>query len=105
MTKHDALRKQRIIDWLDLNAQYYGDYSRNRDEDRRIDGNAEKALREFIAERDSFYLGTATRDGQPYIQHRGGPRGFLKVLDDNTLAFADFERSRQIVVGKRLELF
>jgi predicted pyridoxine 5'-phosphate oxidase superfamily flavin-nucleotide-binding protein len=46
-------------------------------------------LAEFIAERDSFYLATATADGQPYIQHRGGPKGFLKVVDERTLAFAD----------------
>ncbi len=43
----------------------------------------------FIAQRDSFYLGTASKDGQPYIQHRGGPKGFLKMLDRKTLAFAD----------------
>lgn len=47
-------------------------------------------LAAFIAERDSFYLATATADGQPYIQHRGGRPGFLKVLDAHTLAFADF---------------
>ena len=47
-------------------------------------------LTAFIAERDSFYLGTANAAGQPYIQHRGGPAGFLKVLNDRTLAFADF---------------
>ena len=52
-------------------------------------------LREFIAQRDSFYLGTASADGQPYIQHRGGPAGFLKVLDSRTLAFADFSGNRQ----------
>jgi predicted pyridoxine 5'-phosphate oxidase superfamily flavin-nucleotide-binding protein len=51
----------------------------------------------FIAERDSFYLGTASADGQPYIQHRGGRRGFLKVLDDRTLAFADFSGNRQYI--------
>jgi predicted pyridoxine 5'-phosphate oxidase superfamily flavin-nucleotide-binding protein len=51
----------------------------------------------FIAERDSFYLGTASADGQPYIQHRGGKRGFLKVLDERTLAFADFSGNRQYV--------
>ena len=54
-------------------------------------------LRDFIAERDSFYFGTATSNGQPYIQHRGGPRGFLKVLDDNTLAFADFGGNAQYI--------
>jgi len=54
-------------------------------------------LADFIAERDSFYLGTASADGQPYIQHRGGPRGFLKVLDDRTLAFADFVGNAQYI--------
>ena len=51
----------------------------------------------FIAERDSFYLGTASADGQPYIQHRGGKRGFLKVIDEHTLAFADFAGNRQYI--------
>lgn len=51
----------------------------------------------FLAERDSFYFGTATADGRPYIQHRGGPPGFLKVLDDRTLAFADFVGNRQYI--------
>jgi predicted pyridoxine 5'-phosphate oxidase superfamily flavin-nucleotide-binding protein len=51
----------------------------------------------FIEQRDSFYLGTASGDGQPYIQHRGGPAGFLKVVDVSTLAFADFSGNRQYV--------
>ena len=51
----------------------------------------------FIGERDSFYLGTANADGQPYIQHRGGPKGFLKVVDDHTLAFADFTGNAQYI--------
>ena len=51
----------------------------------------------FIAERDSFYLGTASAAGQPYIQHRGGPKGFLHVLDRHRLAFADFAGNRQYV--------
>ena len=54
-------------------------------------------LKSFLAERNSFYLGTASRDGQPYIQHRGGPRGFLKVIDDKTLGFADFSGNRQYI--------
>ena len=54
-------------------------------------------LAAFIAERDSFYLATANADGQPYIQHRGGPKGFLKVLDERTLAFADFGGNRQYI--------
>ena len=55
------------------------------------------ALEEFIAERDSFYLATASAEGQPYIQHRGGPKGFLKALDESTLAFADYAGNAQYV--------
>jgi predicted pyridoxine 5'-phosphate oxidase superfamily flavin-nucleotide-binding protein len=51
----------------------------------------------FIAERDSFYLGSVTSDGWPYIQHRGGARGFLHVLDPLHLAFADYGGNRQYV--------
>jgi predicted pyridoxine 5'-phosphate oxidase superfamily flavin-nucleotide-binding protein len=60
-------------------------------------------LNEFIAERDSFYMGTASADGQPYIQHRGGPKGFLKVLDEHTLAFADFGGNAQYISIGNLE--
>lgn len=57
-------------------------------------------LAEFIAERDTFFLATVNAAGQPYIQHRGGPPGFLKVIDDRTLGFADFSGNRQyITVG------
>lgn len=54
-------------------------------------------LEQFIAQRDSFYIATAAADGRPYIQHRGGPPGFLKVLDDRTLAFADYGGNRQFI--------
>ena len=54
-------------------------------------------LADFIAERDSLYLGTAGIDGQPYIQHRGGPKGFVKVLDEHTLALADFTGNSQYI--------
>jgi len=54
-------------------------------------------LAAYLAERDSVYMATASADGQPYIQHRGGPRGFLRVLDEHTLAFADFGGNRQYV--------
>ena len=54
-------------------------------------------LQSFIAERDSFYLATTNSEGQPYIQHRGGDKGFLKVLDEKTLAFADFSGNRQYI--------
>ncbi len=61
-------------------------------------------LAEFIAERDSFYLATASGEGRPYIQHRGGPKGFLKVLDQRTLGFADFSGNRQYIsVGNLAE--
>lgn len=60
-------------------------------------------LAEFLSERDSFYLGTASADGRPYIQHRGGPRGFLRVLDDTTLAFADFSGNKQYISMGNLE--
>jgi predicted pyridoxine 5'-phosphate oxidase superfamily flavin-nucleotide-binding protein len=51
----------------------------------------------FIAARDSFYLATVSETGWPYVQHRGGPLGFLKVIDLHTLAFADFGGNRQFV--------
>ena len=54
-------------------------------------------LAAFLAERDSFYLASASAEGRPYIQHRGGPKGFLKVLDDKRLAFADFGGNRQYI--------
>ena len=51
----------------------------------------------FIAERDSFYLATVSETGWPYVQHRGGPKGFLKVIDPHTLAFGDFRGNLQYV--------
>ena len=54
-------------------------------------------LAEFIAHQTSVFLGTASRDGQPYIQHRGGPPGFLKVIDDKMLGLADFAGNRQYI--------
>jgi len=57
-------------------------------------GTAEAA---FIAARDSFYMATISESGWPYVQHRGGPPGFLKVLDERTVGFADFRGNRQYV--------
>jgi predicted pyridoxine 5'-phosphate oxidase superfamily flavin-nucleotide-binding protein len=51
----------------------------------------------FIQRRDSFYVASVNADGWPYIQHRGGPRGFLKVLDPHTLGFADLAGNRQLL--------
>ena len=50
---------------------------------------------DFIAERDSFYQATVSESGWPYVQHRGGPKGFVKVLDDRTIGFADFRGNVQ----------
>ena len=59
-------------------------------------------LAAFLFEATSFYLATASADGQPYIQHRGGPKGFLKVLDKHTMAFADFAGNRQYITQGNL---
>jgi len=60
------------------------------------------ALAAFIAEQNSIYLGTANAAGQPYIQHRGGPPGFLRVVDESTLAFVDFKGNRQYITQGNL---
>jgi predicted pyridoxine 5'-phosphate oxidase superfamily flavin-nucleotide-binding protein len=66
---------------------------------------------QFIAERDSFYLGSVSENGWPYVQHRGGPKGFLRVIGDAQLAFGDYNGNRQLLttgnVGKsdRVSLF
>lgn len=54
-------------------------------------------LESFLGKVDSMYLATANAEGRPYIQHRGGPKGFLKVLNEHTLAFADFMGNRQYI--------
>ena len=54
-------------------------------------------LKDFIEAQTSVFLATANAEGQPYIQHRGGPAGFLHVLDEQTLAFADFVGNRQFI--------
>jgi uncharacterized protein len=71
---------------------------------RSFEGDAElfndrlgDAETDFIAAQRSFYMATVSETGWPYLQHRGGPRGFLKVLDDKTLAFADYAGNRQLI--------
>jgi len=54
-------------------------------------------LAKFIAEQDTAFLATATADGAPYLQHRGGPKGFIKVIDDRMLGFADYRGNRQYI--------
>jgi uncharacterized protein len=53
--------------------------------------------REFIAERDSFYMASIGSTGWPYVQHRGGPKGFLKILDNQTIAFGDYRGNKQYI--------
>jgi len=62
----------------------------------------DESLAAFLAEANSLYFATASADGQPYIQHRGGPAGFIKVLDKNTLAFADYSGNRQYITQGNL---
>lgn len=59
-------------------------------------------LIDFLAEVDTAYLATASTDGQPYTQHRGGPKGFIRALNDHTLAFADFAGNRQYITTGNL---
>ncbi|KYK45749.1 pyridoxamine 5'-phosphate oxidase [Bradyrhizobium liaoningense] len=59
-------------------------------------------LAAFLADANSFYFATASVDGQPYIQHRGGPKGFLKVLDKQTLAFTDYAGNQQFITQGNL---
>ena len=63
----------------------------------------DKELKHFIERQDSVFLATASADGQPYVQHRGGPPGFLHVIDDRTIAFADFDGNRQFITQGNLE--
>jgi predicted pyridoxine 5'-phosphate oxidase superfamily flavin-nucleotide-binding protein len=59
-------------------------------------------LAAFLAAQDSMFLATASAAGQPYIQHRGGPKGFIRILDKNTLAFADYSGNRQFITQGNL---
>ncbi|MHA6687503.1 pyridoxamine 5'-phosphate oxidase family protein [Mesorhizobium sp. A556] len=68
------------------------DFKGDREFDRLTDGEAA-----FIAARDSFYMATVSETGWPYMQHRGGPPGFLRLVDDRTLAFADYRGNRQYI--------
>ena len=68
------------------------DFKGHRDFDRFTDSEVA-----FIAGRDSFYMATVSETGWPYVQHRGGPRGFLKLVDDRTLTFADYRGNRQYI--------
>jgi uncharacterized protein len=62
----------------------------------------DEQLTAFLAEANSLYFATASADGQPYIQHRGGPKGFVKILDKHTLAFVDYSGNRQYITQGNL---
>lgn len=64
-------------------------------EDRRDALNDQEMA--FLSERDSFYMASVGENGWPYVQHRGGPKGFLKVLDESTIGFADFRGNKQYI--------
>ena len=73
------------------------DFAGHRASDRFTDNEAA-----FIADRDSFYMASVSETGWPYVQHRGGPRGFLKLVDDRTLAFADYRGNLQYISAGNL---
>lgn len=73
-------------------ADYWSEFQGNRSFDRFTDAEAA-----FIKSRDSFYMATVSETGWPYVQHRGGPTGFLQMLDDRTIAFADYRGNRQYI--------
>ena len=73
-------------------AHIWQDFQGQRAFDGFTDGEAA-----FIAERDSFYMATVSETGWPYVQHRGGPRGFLKMVDEHTLVFADYRGNKQYI--------
>ena len=80
---------------LEAQAHYYG-------RSRKVTPQPERDLLTeeevaFIAQRDSFYMATVASNGWPYIQHRGGPRGFLKMIEPNVLAFPDYRGNRQLL--------
>ena len=64
---------------------------------KRASGRLGPQERAYIGDRDSFYMASLGSGGWPYVQHRGGPKGFLKVIDDGTIAFADFRGNKQYI--------
>jgi predicted pyridoxine 5'-phosphate oxidase superfamily flavin-nucleotide-binding protein len=72
-------------------------YARMEQEQGGFETAVSDELLAFLAEIDTAFLATASADGQPYVQHRGGPKGFIRALDQHTLAFVDFAGNRQFV--------
>jgi uncharacterized protein len=81
--------------------RYFGKHQAVADAPERDPFTADEAA--FIARRDSFYMATTNSDGWPYLQHRGGPAGFLKVLGPHQLGFADFKGNRQMLTTGNLD--
>jgi hypothetical protein len=73
-------------------GEFWSSFKGKKENDRFTAAEAE-----FIATRDSFYMASVSETGWPYVQHRGGPQGFLRVIDDKTLAFPDFRGNRQYI--------
>lgn len=86
-------------------------YARMEDSPYQLNTQLGEGETAFLAARDSFYMATVGETGWPYVQHRGGPAGFVRVLDPTTLGFADFRGNRQYVslgnllMGERVSLF
>lgn len=74
-----------------------GGYARMEEVPEALNHSLTEAEAEFISARNSFYMGTVSETGWPYIQHRGGPTGFVRILDEHTIGFADFRGNRQYV--------
>lgn len=83
-----VLAMQRKMNAVEINAELQHSIGRN---------SVTPALAAYLGSRISFYLATASAAGQPYIQHRGGPPGFIKAIDEHTLAFPDFEGNKQYI--------
>ena len=74
-----------------------------RAEERDLGDAVTPDIAQYMAEANSAYLATVSADGQPYVQHRGGPAGFLKVVDEHTIGFADYAGNRQYITTGNLQ--
>ncbi len=88
-----------FTDSVKVAQEQYGSRPHNQRRQENFGPNDKLTPREpdFIAQRDTFYLATVSETGWPYVQHRGGPAGFLKVLGPNQLAYADFRGNTQLI--------
>lgn len=85
-----------------LQEKYGSRVSYDRMEKRSVIDGLSENEKSFIAQRDSFYMASMGESGFPYIQHRGGPKGFLKVIDSKTLGFIDFAGNKQYITAGNL---